>query len=502
MGRLWPLAVLALWSATAAAQEDGGEPAIEAFEPLAEGPAIEQFAPPAPGLSARVFGGVHGHASLDTRFDSPPRVDMAENVAELKVRANLGIDVKLNDTFRVFIEGKAQLRGVTQRDFERTKGFFEPMLGDAFVDVYTKKVDLRVGNQRISMGANAGLAAADALNPKDLRESILNGEPEDLFLPVFAARAMGEVGKVSLTFAYVPFFTPHRYFVFGQDEALLQPAAEQTLPNRRIDPSIEDYLHERALESRRPPPFLGDVALRAVSTGELKVGASWAWVNEKVPRVVMDGELQALLRDLQAGRATDPALAASVSNRLQAGETLYRGDYLRQHIFSLEGSRLIGPGQLDADVSFSPRQTFVDQQLQPVSKAAVSWVISYSQAADSPLLYGLTWLGMAVPGVGASEQLFLIEPATALGADRVAWFHLLAGYIGYPFFDRKLELSLRAVFEVVQKGFALAPRVTWQGVEGLKVWLAAEFYEGTPYGPLGYLGRNDKVLLGVKWEPL
>src|SRR5439155_24067227 len=110
-------------------------------------------------------------------------------------------------------------------------------------------VDLRIGTQRVSLGANAGIAPADALNPRDLRESFIAGEPEDAVLPVFAVRALADIGKVSVTAAYAPFFTPHRYFVFGQDEALLQPTAEQTVPNRRIDPSIEDYLQERILET-------------------------------------------------------------------------------------------------------------------------------------------------------------------------------------------------------------------------------------------------------------
>ena len=42
--------------------------------------------------------------------------------------------------------------------------------------------------------------------------------------------------------------------------------------------------------------------------------------------------------------------------------------------------------------------------------------------------------------------------------------------------------------------------VTWQGVEGLKVFLAAEFFEGTPWSPFGYFGRNDRVLLGARYE--
>jgi hypothetical protein len=492
-----------------AEEEDGGSPmVIEEFSApkgLDAGafaaPPVESFASPAPsGPTARVYGRVTGFGSVDTRFDSPPHVDMAENVAELRAKALLGVDVKLNDRVRVVVEGRAQVRGVTQRDFDRTKGFFEATLGDAFLDLYTSKVDLRIGNQRIALGANAGLAPADALNPRDLRESFLSADPDDTLLPVFAIRARGEIGRVSVTAVYAPFFTPAKFFVFGQDEALLQPAAEQTVENRRIDPSIEDYIQEQIVETRRPPPFLGDVALRLVSTGEWKIGASWVWVNEKLPRVTLDPELNALLKSRQAGKPLDPALATSVANRIQAGETLYTGEYWRQHIFSLELSKLVGPGQLDADVSFTPRQTFFDASFAPISKAALTWVLGYSQATDSLLTWGVSYLGMAVPDVKANEQLFLLEPATAVGKDRIGWLHLVAGFIGYPFFAKRLDVSVRAAFEAVQRSFALSPRVAWKGsLEGLEIWLAAEFQEGNPYSPFGYFSRNDKVLLGATY---
>ena len=59
---------------------------------------------------------------------------------------------------------------------------------------------------------------------------------------------------------------------------------------------------------------------------------------------------------------------------------------------------------------------------------------------------------------------------------------------------------MRASFEVVQRSFMIAPRVTYQGLEGLKLYLAAEFFEGTPWSPFGYFGRNDRIMLGARYE--
>lgn len=475
---------------------------FEAVDPgvIADSSGVEQFDAPSSGPTVQVMGSIQATAGVDTSWESPRGVEFAENVWDGQLRARLAVDVKLTSSLRLFLEGKAWMRAGSQRDFDRAKAYFEPQLGEAFLDLYTSKVDFRVGTQRIAMGANAALAPADALNPKDYRVGLMSLDPDDGVVPVFAIRARGELGKVAWMAAYAPFFTPSRFVLFGQDEALLQPALAPALPTRRIDPTVEDVLQERLLETKRPPAFVGDVALRVVSTGRIKVGASWAWINEKLPQVTIDGELQSLLSSQSSGRAIDPAVAVSVQNRMAANETLFLGEYLRQHIFSAEGSMLLGPGQLDVDVSYTPRQTFFDAEFAPVNKSAVTWVVGYSTAEDSKLVWAVSYLGMAVPNVGSSEQILLLEPATAVGADRVAWFHLFLANVSYTLWQDRFTIELSAAFEPVQRSFTLAPRITFLGVDRLKLWVGADFFEGSPYSPLGYFGRNDQVSVGARYE--
>lgn len=479
---------------------DDGAP-IEAFEPAAAA-AVEEFASAPPAPEVRLFGRVATELGLDTRFESPRGSQLAENVFEGRVRLLLGAEVKLTDWLKAVVEGRAQLRFATQQGFDRAKGFFEPMLGDAYVDLYLPKVDVRVGNQRIPLGANAAFAPSDVLNPRDLRESFLRGDPEDATLPVFALRARGEVGKVEWLLAYAPFFTPHKYALVGQDEGLIQPALANGFETNSVSPTVEDAVQARLIETEQPVPFAGDVAVHLAIPARVKVGATWAWVNEKLPRVELDSELQAAFDARAAGRKVDPAVLVSLSSRLEAGEKLYRGHSLRQHVFALQGSALLGPVQVDADVAYTPRTTYIAPSLRPLSKPQLSWTLGVSQASDSPFKFGLTYVGMVVFDVAAKEQLALVEPATAVGAPRAAWLHLLVGVASYPVWKDRFLLELRAAFEVVQRSFAIAPRVTFQGVEGLDIYVTAEFFEGSPYSPLGYFGRNDKVVVGVSWRPL
>lgn len=510
-GRSWlllivgvALSAMAETAETAETADGGTRLEIDSFEgrPLSAVESFEVLAPAEATATAtvRVFGRASGTGSVDTAFDSPRGAALAENVGEARLKAAVGLDAKLSERLRVVVEARAQVRFATQRDFDRSKGFFEPMVGDAYLDVYSSWADVRVGNQRVSLGANAALAPADALNPRDLRESLMTGDPEDFMLPVFGVRAQGEWKHFGWLAAYVPFFTPHRSFVFGQDEALVQPALGRALDARMINPSVEDALQDRLLETKRPPPWLGDVALRVVRQGRVKVGASWVWLNEKTPRLTVDSQVAALLSGSANGAPVDGAVAASVWNRMQAGEILFRGTYARSHLFSLEASTLVGPGQLDVDVTYTPRTTYVDAAFQPIDKASVTWVVGYSQSEESPIVYSISYLGIAVPDVGAGERLAFLEPTSAEQKPRTAVFHLVSGNVAVPIWRRRFEVSIRAVVEPVQGSFALGPKVSFLGVEGLAVWAAAEIYDGPALSPLGYFGRNDKVLVGARLD--
>ncbi|HEX8704251.1 MAG TPA: hypothetical protein VF815_35800, partial [Myxococcaceae bacterium] len=458
---LWLLAASA-W-ATPVEAPPAAVPELESFEPVSS-PLEEVETPPVAAPTVQVRGSLQLQWGVDTGFEAQRSDGLSEHVTDARGRASLATDVKLNSSLRLLVEGRALWRAGAERGLERGKAFFEPTLGEAFLDLYTSGVDFRVGQQTLAFGANAAFAPTDVLNPRDMRDSLVLTEPEDAKVPVFAARALGELGPLTVTAAWVPFFVPHRYSVFGQDEALFQPGLGRSLPFV-VDESIEDALQPHLLETERPNafPYLGDVGLRATSKlGDVTVGGSWVWANEKLPQVRLDPELDAVLRAQERGETPDAALLLSVQNRLREGETLATGRYERQHVFGVEATALVETAQVDVDVGFSPSQTFTDAQLRPLRKPGVTWVLGVSQAEDSDFIYSVTYLGLAVPGVKAQELLVVLEPGTARGADRTAFFHLLVAETSYTLLDGEVELGLRGAFEPVQRSFALAPRVGWR----------------------------------------
>ncbi|MCY1080865.1 hypothetical protein [Archangium lansingense] len=472
-------------------------PALALASPQEAAP-LQEFssdAPVAPTVSVR--GDVRLMGGVDTGFEPAREDGLGEHVVDGWGRASLATDVKLSPSLRLVVEGRAFWRGGAQKGFERAKSSFEPFVGEAFLDVYTRWVDVRVGQQTLAFGANPFFAPTDILNPRELRQSFVQLEPEDLKQPVFAARALATVGPLSITGAWVPFFFADRYDVFGQDLALLQPPLGVGVPIS-VDPSVEDGLQPHLLETERPG-LPGDVGLRVTSdVGRVKVGGSWVWANEKLPQVTFDPELEAVLRARERGEPVDAALLLSLQERLSAGESLVTGRYARQHVVAAEASTLVGPAQLDVDVGFSPSRTFYDDRLQPLRKPAVSWVVGASQAEESDLVYSVTYTGLAVPGVGAQEVLFLMEPGTARGQERTAFFHLLVADVGYSLLGGRLQVGMRGAFEPIQRSFLVAPRVGWRVSEHVHLGLAAEVYGGPSFSAFGYFNRNDQVLASLR----
>lgn len=459
------------------------------------GSAIEDFSSPAETtapLGTKLTGEAKVLLGLDPQLYARSTDPFPPNVFDLRGKMRLAVDLKLSEHTRLFLEGRVFWRGVAEAGFARSKATFEPTLGEAFVDWYSPLADVRVGNQIVALGAGP-FAPADQLSPRDLRWSFLQADAEEQRLPVFALRAQGERDRFFWQAVVVPFFVSNVYSVVGQNEALLQPGLGAS-PPLTIAPSVEDRLGPAALETQRPT--WGDVALRGrVEWAGFRLGASWVWMNEKLPEVTVDPELASVLAANARGQSPDTAALLSLENRLRAGESLTTGVFRRQHLFSLEGSRVFGPLQLDADVSFSPQQSFVTDAAQPVRKAAFNWALSATQAEDSPWIYNVSYLGLAALGVHADELLLLVEPGTARGVERTAFLHVLVGTVSRRLWGDDFELGARGAFEMVQRSFVVGPRASLRRWQRFTFTAAAELYGGAPYSPLGYFRRNSALWL-------
>ncbi len=144
-----------LWLAVLAVSQAASQPASAAAPP---GPPTPLVDVPVIGGSARFSGEVYSRLSLDTKFEPT-----GEDVFEFRNRAQLKVDYRRGDLLRVFIGARADgyvLGGAPpdqtflfyNASHVRADAFVE--LREAFVDFYTRYVDIRLGNQIFTWGQN------------------------------------------------------------------------------------------------------------------------------------------------------------------------------------------------------------------------------------------------------------------------------------------------------------------------------------------------------------
>src|SRR5262249_22145757 len=86
---------------------------------------------------------------------------------------------------------------------------FRPTLRGAYIVLYSDRVDIRIGQQRIVWGNSDAFAPNDVLNARDSRDR-MQLDPEMIHLPTLAVRGDFDLGVATLGVVAQPFFVPDR----------------------------------------------------------------------------------------------------------------------------------------------------------------------------------------------------------------------------------------------------------------------------------------------------
>ncbi len=460
-------------------------------------------------LEARAYGQCRARLGVDTGFDSPANAVFGENVLEHRQWLTAGVDARIGERYRLELEARGRYRFVERRapegepflvyNGQRKKAWFEAEPGEAYLGIYFDDFDLVIGQQVFAWGANVAFSPSDKLNPLDLRQSLVLADPADLKLPTFAVSARGELGPLEVTLALVPFFRPHRFAVYGQDEGLLQPALQRATrgvtldPGVLPDPSLEDDLQPLLLGTSRPQAFPSQTELGLrVLYGDLgpRLGLSYLFVHERLPRVTLPagiaGPLARSLRD-EALSAEEVASLAALTRPTVPGE------FPRYHQVAFEGSELFGPVQLDVDLAWSPKRMLYDQALRPMDQQVWTAALGVTDARGTGLIATASALFMAIPGIESGRRLLFIESAGAEARPHTAFLLAYAAVFGGRFFEERLSLELRALADGLFRSAALGPRVGWSINEWLTAGAGAEVWMGPPLWGFGYFRNNDQL---------
>ncbi len=476
-------------------------------------PSESNSAPMLPVFSARTWlkREYTSRLSMDTVFDGTE-----EDVIELWNLGRLTLDHRTESRLRAVVEGWVRW-GVTAEHADPGDVFWvlnagdpkwtgEVSLREAYLAWSTGPWQFELGQKIFVWGKNEILAAADALNPADLRFDPVGSlnSTRDGKVPVFAFDVTWWHGDSSVELVVLPFFTASRSFVTGRDFALAPPGSQLDSNFRQvatIHPSVEDEIQAGLVGSEVPEesPLNATLALRLTSSvwgWDLAMTALYGW--QQTPDVWIDSDLQTLLFSGQLnvqnpqGAVTNPvgnAAALAVQQKGASGQELFRASYDRRILLALEAQGVVGPFIARLDLGFSPSAIAYTQNLEAVSlpTTTASGGLEYT--------YGDSWY-VQVTGFGIAAlnppltPLMGLEKALAEGEDPVerdvAARYGVSSAVKWTWVDSQVEWSLGGVVNIKPQDFVVTAQVSYADFEPHVFRLGAVLIDG----PTGTIGRN------------
>ena len=458
----------------------------------------------------------------------------------LEVVGGLGMHVRHepSEQTRVVVSGRFHYWAGSGRDFDEWRTLYEPRLDRAYVIRRTGPWSLSLGQMRNSWGSTDIIRPGDVIDPVDMRDPMAS-DGFGTSLGQLSASASYSGSDWSVRALVVPFFENNRTTLFGRDTALAHernPLVAEQLPflllaQEVIHPSIQQDVQPFFQATERPHhlPQNASGGLRGtwtVSGTDLGLGVFYGW--DRTPEIVLDDDLRDLLvlvaedgqvfedYDLFGFGARNPEafeLSQNLSEKAQAGETIFASQFRRRTTAVADFARYLGPFGVRADVAFSPRRVFYTTDFNPVRRAAVfsALGVSYERLLDGIRPLAVTvegfWLhpfsvespvhrAMVPDGEGgeADEELLLFEYGYYGVAGATTW--------ATGFWD--LELMVGAVASIapgdlmsrfaLERPFARGFRAT----VGANIFLGPDPEEELTAG--GLWAHNDRVYLGISGQ--
>ncbi len=367
---------------------------------------------------------------------------------------------------------------------------FEPELRELHLGLFLGPVDIRIGQQIIPWGKGDLFAPNDVINPRDLREPLMQAT-DLLRIPVFLVRGDIDLQIGSLQLLYIPFLTPDRLDIYGSNWAMLQPDAPS--PYR----ALFNYAYRTTPDAQRPQlldsmrltraPSFADAQLGARFTASIEqfdFGVYYHWGYDRTPRFAVPG---ADVRDLY--RIDFSTLSAEELRAMTGGTTLPQltYDFARRHHVGLDAGTVIGPIALRLDASFQTTRVFTDHFLRPVGRPALNTSLSFEWQTGEfgkAVLVELSYMRL----FGESVPPLLFSRTDNLG---------VAAMARWLFFEH-LTIELRAMVGILPFSYALRPEVGLR-FGSFTAALGGVLLGGSELSFGQYFQRNQNVSLTLRY---
>jgi hypothetical protein len=419
--------------------------------------------------------------------------------SQLLLRAGYSLDRWFEATISgslhyAFFEQAPGQPGETFNGFngQARRGSLEARLYELFLGFFSERLDVRIGQQRLSWGRSELGSPNDVIDARDLRDPLLS-EPEMRVLPTWLLRADLDLGFGSLQAVVSPAFVPNRADSYGSNWAGLQPDAPRGLRgisgilDRALDPTLHDRV-QRLLEATRLPTadFTEPVAGARFSwtVGGVDVNHYYqygfdgphAWIAPDLAAILGSADFRgAGLADLQ------PLLAL-----IDAGLRPFDVSYVRRHHVGSDIAFLIGSVAVRLEAAYQSRRVFYRQDLSVLMSPVVDTVaeLEYQTASTEKVII------LAASYMRALESN--LGPLLLWSRDSMT----VAGFLRWPLWGG-FGVELRAIIGVQPRTQVIQPALTFKA----GIWLLAfggTWLHGERYSLGDYFRRNTGLHMTAK----
>lgn len=375
---------------------------------------------------------------------------------------------------------------------ESIRGVIEPQLYEAYVGLFSPRLDVRIGQQRLAWGNADFLSPNDVMNARDLRDPFLS-EDELRHIPTLMVRADWDLGFATLQGVIEPAFTPDRYDVYGSNWAAVQPDAPRwarglsNLAGRSLDPSLQEPA-QRLLQATRYPksdftaPVLGGRLFWSVAGLDVNYYYQYGFDG---PLVEIDPSFAASLAQIDWSSAglsdLQPWLAA-----IDAGQQPLSVTFVRRHHAGVDMATTVGPVALRLDAAYRTKRVFLRRDLTGFVSPTLQGVLTAEyQTGDKDKLALLELVYTHLVDAPATPLLIYDRDTVGLVAD-VRW--PLLGILGF---------ELRGLLGIRPRNAIVQPELNLK-FQPWVVSLGGLVFGGEDYSLGSYFRRNQEVYAKVK----
>jgi hypothetical protein len=374
---------------------------------------------------------------------------------------------------------------------QRVVGQVEPSLREVYFGFYTKRFDLRLGQQRVAWGRTDTHSPNDVLNARDLRNPILD-EQEIFHIPTPMVRGDIDLSFAVLELVFQPFFTPDRFNIYGGNWGIIQPDAPAPLRGFfRLATSVPTL---------QLIPDLAQTGLPRLTFEDPSAGARLSFTGHKIdasfyyhygfdstPYISFDPAFAQALGMLNFANTHFADLTPLLA-LVDAGHQLVSVQYLRRHHVGFDLAAPVGPLVLRLDAAYDSGRVFYRRDLAGFSSGVIDAVaaIEYqSGEVDKVVLVEGTYLHLI--DQPTAPLLFVAQDTFGVAAV-LRWI-----------FFKRLLIEGRGNVGIQPFSYALRPEIGVK-LNALSLRVGAEILGGDPYSFGSWFRRNTSVYVLAKYN--